>query len=62
MQITEIKKGDYLVNVDQRGASYYQVLKVNRVTIEVLNERGGRVKAYPHIFDRKVLYTPEAFK
>lgn len=57
MKIAEIKPDDVLVNVDENGAGYYRVLKVNRVTIDVRSENGNKVRAYPHIFDRKVDYS-----
>lgn len=56
MKISEIEPNDVLVNVDKHGAGYYRVLKVNRVTIDVRGENGNKVRAYPHIFDRKVDY------
>lgn len=56
MKIEEIKQNDVLVNVDENGAGYFRVLKVNRVTVDVRGENGNRVRAYPHIFDRKVDY------
>ncbi len=56
MKIGDIKAGDVLVNVDENGAGFYRVEKVNRVTVNVVSENGNRLRAYPHIFDRKVLY------
>ena len=54
MKIAEIKPNDVLVSVDETGAGFYRVLKVNRVTVDVTSENGNKVRAYPHIFDRKV--------
>lgn len=53
MSIEDIVKGDVLVNVDKNGCGYYKVLKVNRVTVDVMSETGAEVRAYPIIFDRK---------
>lgn len=54
MKIADIQKGDVLVNVDKNGAGYYRVVKVNRVSVDVVGETGNKFRAYPHIFDRKV--------
>lgn len=61
MRISEIQPNDILVSVDELGAGYYLVKKVNRVTVDVISENGNSVRAYPLIFDRKVPYIPEAF-
>jgi hypothetical protein len=53
MKIADVKVDDVLVNVDENGAGYYRVLKVNRVTIDVRCENGVKVRAYPHIFNFK---------
>jgi hypothetical protein len=49
MQITDIKRNEILV----KGADYFRVLKVNRVTVDVVGQNGNKVRAYPHIFDRR---------
>ena len=59
MKIAEIEKGDTLVSVDKHGAGYYRVVKVNRVTVDVVHENGAKVRAYPVHFDRKVNYAVE---
>lgn len=56
MKIEDIKPGDVLVSVDARGAGYFRVAQVNRITVDVVGENGNAVRAYPHIFDRKVTY------
>ena len=56
MNIQDIQKGDVLVSVDRTGCGYYRVVKVNRVTVDVIGENGNPVRAYPMIFDRKVTY------
>lgn len=56
MRIEDIKSGDTLVSVDENGAGYCRVLKVNRVTVDVRQENGTTVRARPHVFDRKVNY------
>lgn len=56
MKIEHIKPNDVLVSVDENGAGYYRVLKINRITIDVRCENGTKVRAYPHVFDRKVDY------
>lgn len=61
MKIEDIKRDDVLVNVDARGAGYYKVVKVNRVTVDVRGENGNVVRAYPHMFNRKVDYEVSAF-
>lgn len=62
MKLADIRVGDVLVNVDENGAGYYKVVKVNRITVDVLGENGNRVRAYPAIFDRKVTYPVAAFQ
>lgn len=54
MRIADIQKGDVLVHVDKHGAGFYRVVKINRITVDVIGENGNRVRAYPHLFDRKV--------
>ena len=61
MQIEAIKAGDVLVSVDENGAGYYKVKKVNRVTVDVVSENGNAVRTHPAIFDRKVTYPVAAF-
>ena len=55
MKIEEINMGDILVSTDYQGTGYYLVTKVNRVTIQVKCENGNEIKAYPHVFDRKIM-------
>ena len=61
MKIEDIKAGDVLVSVDENGAGYYKVAKVNRVTVDVVGENGNRARARPALFDRKVTYQVAAF-
>lgn len=61
MRIEDIKVGDVLANVDQRGCGYYKVLKVNRVTVDVQSENGNTNRCYPNIFNRKIYYDVPAF-
>lgn len=56
VKIEDIKQGDVLVNVDENGAGYYRVMKVNKVTVDVVGENGNRSRSYPNIFDRKIDY------
>jgi hypothetical protein len=56
MRIEDISPGDVLVSVDENGAGYYRVLKVNRVTIDAIGENGIKLRSRPHLFDRKVGY------
>lgn len=56
MRIEEINRDDVLVNVDEHGAGYYRVLKVNRKTVDVVGENGNRVRVRPHLFNRRVHY------
>ncbi len=56
MKIDDINQGDVLVSVDKDGAGYFRVLKVNRKTVDVVAENGNKVRAYPHLFDRKINY------
>ena len=61
MKIQDIKSGDILVHVDSNGAGYYKVVKVNRVTVDVLGENGIKVRCYPVLFDRKITYPVHTF-
>lgn len=61
MNIYDIEVGDILVNVDENGAGYFLVKKVNRKTVDVIGENGNHVRAYPCIFNRKVTYPVPAF-
>lgn len=56
MKIGDIKPNDVLTNFDKNGTGYYRVVKVNRITIDVVGENGNRVRAYPHFFERKLSY------
>lgn len=56
MNITDIQPSDVLVSVDARGAAYYRVIKVNRVTVDAISENGNEVRMRPHLFNRKVNY------
>lgn len=62
MKIEHICIGDILVNTDARGTGYYQVRKINRVTVDVLHESGRPGRMSAHLFDRKVNYVPAAFE
>jgi hypothetical protein len=61
MDRADIKPGDVLVSVDSRGAGYYKVVKINRVTVDVVAENGNTVRAYPSAFSRKITYPVAAF-
>jgi hypothetical protein len=41
MKIADIQKGDVLVHVDKHGAGFYRVVKVNRVSVDVVGETGN---------------------
>ena len=56
MKISEILPNDVLVSVGAHGAGYYRVIKVNKITVDVVGENGNKVRAYPAIFDRKINY------
>lgn len=56
MKIESIQPNDVLVSVDENGAGYYRVLKVNRVTVDVRGENGNQIRTRPHKFYRKVNY------
>jgi hypothetical protein len=56
MKIKDIKPNDVLVSVDEYGAAYYRVLKVNRVTVNVRTENGNVARMPPHLFSRKISY------
>lgn len=56
MKIEDLKQGDVLVSVDENGAGYYRVTKVNRVTVDVMAENGNAARCRPHLFDRKINY------
>lgn len=62
MKIEDIKAGDVLCSTDRHGTGYYKVIKVNRVTVDLQSENGNKVRAYPHIFERKVTYPVAAFE
>lgn len=61
MNIEQISKNDVLCSTDENGTGYYKVVKVNRMTVDVISENGNRVRAYPVIFDRKITYPVAAF-
>lgn len=61
MKINDIKAGDVLVSVDENGAGYYRVIKVNHITVDVMCENGNQVRVRPSNFDRKVNYPVAAF-
>lgn len=56
MHIDDIKRGDVLVSVDQRGAAYYRVRRVHTKKITVVGENGNEFRAYPATFDRRITY------
>lgn len=62
MKLADIKQGDILVTVDARGAGFARVLKVCKVKIRVRGENGIEHLSYPHIWDRKINWVPEALK
>jgi hypothetical protein len=61
MNITDIEAGDTLCSTDRRGTGYYRVVKVNKITVDVIAENGNKVRSYPAMFDRKVTYAVAAF-
>lgn len=61
MNIEQISKDDVLCSTDENGTGYYKVLKVNRITVDVVGENGNLVRAYPAMFDRKITYPVSAF-
>ena len=59
MHLRDIQTGDTLVSVQSTGtgvdATYYRVLKVNRVTVRARSEYGDEGLFCPQMFDRKVV-------
>lgn len=62
MKIADINVDDILVSVDRRGTGYCKVVKVNRVTVDVLCENGNMARMFPVTFDRRVTYAVAAFQ
>ncbi len=56
MNIEDLKRGDVVCSTDSRGTGYYRVLKVNKITVDVVGENGNKVRSYPAMFDRKIDY------
>lgn len=58
MRAQDIATRDVLVSTDKHGTSYYYVLKVNRVSVDVWTEQGHSTRMGTQLFDRKVAAYP----
>ena len=55
-QIEDIAKGDVLASTDSNGTGYFRVVRVHPTMVTLIGENGNKVRAYPHLFERKVTY------
>lgn len=54
MKIQNIQIGDVLVDTNKHGSAFFRVVRVNRVTVDVIGEDGVTRRVYAHLFDRKI--------